>query len=207
MKNSGIIEYGEKEMSYLSRRDKRLGKYIARLGIVERSAANDLFSGLCYNIINQQISMKAADALFEKVRREVGEISPENLRNAERLFCCGLSRTKAECLAACAERFRSGELSAEKLSGMSDEEIIKTLTEMRGIGAWTAEMTLIFCLGRPDVLSLADYGIRKGISALHGIDMKNLAEMRKFKALYSPFGTAASVYLWEIARITGAAKK
>ncbi|MDE6731330.1 MAG: DNA-3-methyladenine glycosylase 2 family protein, partial [Oscillospiraceae bacterium] len=141
--------------------------------------------------------------LFEKVRREVGEILPENLTSAEGLFGCGLSRTKAECLAACAVKFQSGELSAGKLSGMSDEEVIKTLTAIRGIGAWTAEMTLIFCLGRADVLSLADYGIRKGLSVLHGIEingMKNLAEMRKFKALYSPFGTAASVYLWEIAK-------
>lgn len=199
----GIVNYGEKEMAYLSKRDKKLGKYIAKLGFVERSAADDLFSGLCYNIINQQISMKAADALFLKVRREFGEISPENLRNAERLFSCGLSRTKADCLAACADFFERGELSAERLSEMSDEEVTETLTKIRGIGAWTAEMALIFCLGRPDVLSLADYGIRKGLSVLHGIEIngtKSLAEMRKFKALYSPFGTAASVYLWEIAK-------
>lgn len=196
----GILNYGKKEMEYLSRRDKKLGKYIAKLGFVERSTPDDLFSGLCFNIINQQISMKAADALFLKVQREVGEISPDNLRSAERLFGCGLSRTKAECLALCAEKFQSGELSAERLSEMSDEEVTKTLTEIRGIGAWTAEMALIFCLGRADVLSLADYGIRKGLSVLHGIEPKNLAELKKFKALYSPFGTAASVYLWEIAR-------
>lgn len=196
----GILNYGKTEMEYLSRRDKKLGKYIAKLGFVERSTPDDLFSGLCFNIINQQISMKAADALFLKVQREVGEISPENLRSAERLFSCGLSRTKAECLALCAEKFQSGELSAERLSEMSDEEVTKTLTEIRGIGAWTAEMTLIFCLGRADVLSLADYGIRKGLSVLHGIDPKNIKELKKFKALYSPFGTAASVYLWEIAR-------
>lgn len=199
----GIINYGEKEMKYLSRRDKKLGKYIGKLGFVERSAADDLFSGLCFNIINQQISMKAADALFLRLRREVGEILPENLRSAERLSGCGLSRTKSECLSLCAEKFQSGELSAEILSSMSDEEVTKTLTEIRGIGSWTAEMTLFFCLGRADVLSLADYGIRKGLSVLHGIELngvKNLAEMKKFKELYSPFGTAASIYLWEIAK-------
>lgn len=195
-----IIEYGEKEMEYLSRRDSKLGKYIASLGFVERSAADDLFSGLCYNIINQQLSMKAANTLFEKLRREVGEISPENLRSAERLFSCGLSQAKAECLALIGEKFRSGELCVESLCRMSDNEIIKKLTSLRGIGEWTAEMTLIFCLGRADVLSLSDYGIRKGLSVLHGIDMKNLAEMRKYKTLYSPFGTAASIYLWEIAK-------
>lgn len=194
------IEYGEKEMAYLSRRDGKLGKYISRLGFVERSAADDLFSGLCYNIINQQLSMKAADTLFEKVRGAVGEIVPENLQSAERLFECGLSRAKAECLALCSEKFRSGELNADSLSAMTDDEVTKTLTGLRGIGEWTAEMTMIFCLGRKDVLSLSDFGIRKGLSILHGIEMKNLAEMRKYKKIYSPCGTAASVYLWEISK-------
>lgn len=195
-----MIEYGEKEMEYLSRRDGKLGKYIKMLGFVERKAADDLFSGLCYNIINQQLSMKAADTLYEKVRAAVGEIAPENLQSAERLFGCGLSHTKAECLALCAGKFQSGELSAEKLSAMTDDEIIKTLTGLRGIGEWTAQMTMIFCLERKDVLSLSDFGIRKGLSILHGIDMKNLAEMRKYKKIYSPCGTAASVYLWEISK-------
>lgn len=196
----GTIEYGEKETEYLSRRDGKLGKYIKKLGFVERKAADDLFSGLCYNIINQQLSMKAADTLFEKVRAAIGEIVPKNLRSAERLFGCGLSHTKAECLALCAEKFRSGELSAERLSAMTDDEVTKKLTELRGIGEWTAEMTMIFCLGRRDVLSLSDYGIRKGLSILHGIDMKDHAEMRKYKKIYSPYGTAASVYLWEISK-------
>lgn len=195
-----MIEYGEKEMEYLSRRDKKLGKHIARLGFVERSASDDVFSGLCYNIINQQLSMKAADTLFMKVRGEFGEITPKALQSADRLFACGLSRTKAECIALCAKKFQSGELSADKLVSMTDDEITKTLTGIRGIGAWTAEMTMIFCLGRRDVLSLSDFGIRKGLSTLHGLDMKNLAEMRRFKKLYSPYGTAASIYLWEIAK-------
>ena len=78
------------------------------------------------------------------------------------------------------------------------KNIIKTLTEIHGIGAWTAEMTLIFCLGRKDVLSLSDFGIRKGLSILHGIDIKDITVMRKYKELYSPFGTVASIYLWEI---------
>lgn len=195
-----MIEYGETEMKYLSRRDKKLGKHIDRLGFIERSAADDLFSGLCYNIINQQLSMKAADTLFDKVRGEFGEIAPEALRSSERLFACGLSRTKAECIALCAEKFQSGELSFDSLTAMTDDDIIKKLTGLRGIGAWTAEMTMIFCLGRKDVLSLSDFGIRKGLSALHGIKMNDLAEMRKFKKLYSPYGTAASIYLWEIAK-------
>lgn len=191
---------GAAEREYLSRRDKKLGKAIQTLGTVERDAFDDLFSGLCYNIINQQLSMKAADTLYEKTSKAVGEVAPENMRSAERLFKCGLSRTKSECIVLCAEKFISGEFTAERFAAMSDGEIMKTLTEIRGIGAWTAEMTMIFCLDRADVLSLSDYGIRKGLSILHGVDMKNAAAMRKYKALYSPYGTAASIYLWEISK-------
>ena len=195
-----IISYGADEIAHLSKRDSKLGKYIDKIGFVERECFEDLFSGLCYSIINQQLSMKAADSLYEKICAEVGEIVPENMMSAEKLFGCGLSHAKADCIALCAEKFGSGELSAEALSEMLDEAVMKTLTEIRGIGAWTAEMVMIFCLDRRDVLSLSDYGIRKGLSVLHGIDLKDLAAMRKFRKLYSPYSTTASVYLWEISK-------
>lgn len=195
-----IISYGEEETAYLSKRDRKLGKYIEKIGPVERECFDDLFPGLCYSVINQQISMRAADRLYAKIDAEVGGIVPGNMLNSEQLFGCGLSHSKADCLALCAAKFNSGELSAEMLSRMTDAEIVRTLTKIRGIGAWTAEMVMIFCLDRRDVLSLSDYGIRKGLSILHGIDMKDIAAMRKFTALYSPYGTTASVYLWEISK-------
>ena len=200
VKMKKLISYGADEIAHLSKRDGKLCKYIYKICFVERECFDDLFSGLCYSIINQQLSMKAADRLYDKIRDEVGEIVPENMLSASLLFGCGLSHAKADCLALCAVKFRGGELSADALSEMSDDEVMKTLTEIRGIGAWTAEMTMIFCLGRSDVLSLSDYGIRKGLSVLHGMDIKDQAAMRKFKKLYSPYGTTASVYLWEISK-------
>ena len=198
MKN--IITYGEKELAYLSKRDRKLGKFIDKVDFVERERFDDLFSGLCYSIINQQISMKAADRIYAKLQDKVGEIVPEKMLSSELLLSCGLSHSKADCLALCAEKFKSGELSEKLLIELNDDMLIKKLTDIRGIGAWTAEMVMIFCLGRKDVLSLADYGIRKGLSILHGIDMKDKAAMQKYKKLYSPYGTTASVYLWEIAK-------
>lgn len=192
------LSYGSDEMNFLSKRDPKLGEIIAKTGFVKRTGFDDLFSGMCYNIINQQLSMKAADRLYEKIGKAVGDIVPENMKNANRLFECGLSHSKADCIALCAEKFICGELSFDVLSEMSDNDILKTLTEIRGIGAWTAEMTMIFCLGRKDVLSLSDYGIRKGLSILHKINIKDIKAMRKFKTLYSPYGTTASIYLWEI---------
>ncbi len=193
-----MISYGKKEIEHISKGDKLLGEFIHKTDYVKRYSFDDFFHGLCYNIINQQLSMKAADSLYAKIENKVGTITPEKMCNSELLYECGLSRTKANCISLCAEKIIGGELSENRLSEMSDEKVIKTLTEIRGIGAWTAEMTLIFCLGRKDVLSLSDFGIRKGLSILHGIDIKDITVMRKYKELYSPFGTVASIYLWEI---------
>ncbi len=195
-----IFHYNSEQTGLLSARDGKLGAFIEKKGFVERHVSDDFFTGLCYNIIGQQLSMKACETLWRKFTACVGEVVPENCLDAERMKRCGLSRSKAECIAACAERSLSGELACERLSSMADEEIIAALTQIKGIGRWTAEMVLIFCLARPDVLSLADFGIRKGLSLLHGIDMSDEKYMERFRELYSPCGTVASIYLWEAAR-------
>ena len=195
-----IFSYNDIQTGLLAQRDEKLGAFIEEKGFVERHISDDFFTGLCYNIIGQQLSMKACDTLWRKFTAGVGEVIPENCTDAQRMKECGLSRSKAECIAECAARCLSGELSAERISAMSDEEVISALTEVKGIGRWTAEMVLIFCLARSDVLSLSDFGIRKGLSLLHGIDMSDRKTMERYRVLYSPYGTVASVYLWEAAR-------
>ncbi len=192
--------YTLRETALLSQRDERLGAYIAQKGYIRRMMFEDIFEGLCYNIVNQQLSMKACDTLWAKLCARLGGISPHNCADAETLKTAGLSRAKAECISRCAGLFISGELTAQGLCAMQDGAARAALTSIKGIGAWTADMTLIFCLGCADVLSLSDYGIRKGISLLHGIDIKDVKAMEKFRALYSPYGTVASFYLWEAAR-------
>lgn len=195
-----IFHYTNEQTEFLSLRDERLGAFISATGHIQRTAFDDIFSGLCYNIVNQQLSMKVCDTLWAKMTAQLGEITPEACLDAALLRDCGLSGSKAVCIAECAGRFISGEITAERLRRMSDSEVAAALTSIKGIGAWTAEMTLIFCLQRPDVLSLSDYGIRKGLSLLHGIDIRNIKEMKKYKELYSPYATVASFYLWEAAR-------
>ncbi len=196
----GILKYGNEQTGLLAQRDERLGAFIERKGFVERHVFDDFFTGLCYNIIGQQLSMKACETLWNKFIGSVGEPLAENCTDALLLKQCGLSRAKAECIAECAARYISGELDEKRLISMTDSEAIAALTAIRGIGIWTAEMVLIFCLARPDVLSLSDFGIRKGLSLLHSIAMTDKKAMERFKALYSPYGTVASVYLWEAAR-------
>lgn len=195
-----VFHYTKQHTGFLSQRDEKLGAFISRKGFIERSVSDDIFSGLCYNIVNQQLSMKACDTLWSKLLAELHEIKPENCLDAAQLKVCGLSGSKADCIAECARRFISGKITEEKLRSMTDEQVSKALTSIKGIGAWTAEMTLIFCLERPDVLSLSDYGIRKGLSLLHNIDINDKKAMNKFKELYSPYGTIAAFYLWEAAR-------
>lgn len=196
----GILHYGKEQTELLSERDGKLGDFIKKKGFVERHVFDDFFTGLCYNIVGQQLSMKACDTLWRKFTDCVGEVVPANCLDADHMKQCGLSRSKADCIAVCAERIISGVLAEGRLSEMSDEDIIAALTKIKGIGRWTAEMVLIFCLARPDVLSLSDFGIRKGLSLLHDIDMSDKKSMERFRELYSPCGTVASVYLWEAAR-------
>ena len=198
--NMSVISCNAQQAEFLSQRDEKLGQFIKKKGNISRMGFDDVFSGICYNIVNQQISMKACESLWAKLCEWLHEIVPQNCLDAAKLKVCGLSQSKADCIAECARRFTTGELSAQKLCNMTDAEVKTALTAIKGIGEWTAEMTLIFCLGRDDVLSLSDFGIRKGLSLLHDIDIKNIKEMRKYKKLYSPYGTAASLYLWEAAR-------
>ncbi len=197
-----IYQYSNQQTELLAQRDPKLGAFIERKGFVERQISDDFFTGLCYNIVGQQLSMKACATLWNRFTAEVGGVIPANCLDPVRLKNCGLSRSKAECISRCAERYISGGISEQSLSAMTDEEVISALTEIKGIGRWTAEMVLIFCLAREDVLSLSDYGIRKGLSRLHGLDMSDRKSMQRYKEIYSPCGTVASIYLWEAARET-----
>lgn len=194
-----IFHYTSIQTDYLAQRDEKLGRFIRSVGHIRRELAEDFFSGLCYNIVNQQLSMKACNTLWAKLTAQLGEITPQTASDCRKLRACGLSQSKADCIARCAKLFLSGEMSAGISAEMTDSELIAALTRIKGIGEWTAEMTLIFCLGRENVLSLSDFGIRKGLALMHGLDPADIKSLKKFKQLYSPYGTTASLYLWEYA--------
>lgn len=112
---------------------------------------------------------------------------------------CGISQRKISYIKAAAHAILSGELVPDALRTMDDESVIRQLVQLPGIGRWSAEMTLIFTLGREDVLSYGDFGIRRGIMRLHQLEALSKADFMHFRELYSPYGTIASFYLWEIA--------
>lgn len=195
------FEYGETEIEYLSSKDISLGKAIKRIGIIKRQIIPDPFKALVYSVIGQQISGKAAETVWNKLVAMIGEVTPESLASAEleRVQSCGLSFRKSGYIKGIAEAALTGKVDFKSLNNMSDAEIINKLTKLRGIGVWTVEMLMIFSLCRPDVVSYNDFGIRKGMMKLYKIDELDRNKFDILRKRYSPYGTTASLYLWEIA--------
>ena len=196
-----MFVYGEKETAYLASRDEALGAAIARIGHIERETDPDVFASLTRQIVGQQISNAAYSAVIGRLHARIGAITPESVMvlGADGLRACGMSIRKAENILAAADAFTCGRIDADALRKMSDAEVIAALTTLHGVGVWTAEMLLIFCFERPDVLSFGDFGIRKGLMRLHGLTSLSKAEFEAYRTRYSPYGTVAGFYLWAVA--------
>ena len=196
-----VFPYGETEVQYLSSRDPLLGQAIARIGRIERPLEPDLFAPLASGIVSQQVSKKAAATVWKRMQARFGAITATTLCEAglEELQQCGLSWRKAGCILNAARAVAYGELDLEALPELDDEEVIRRLTALPGIGLWTAEMILIFSLQRPDILSWGDLAIRRGMAKLYGEHPVNREMFERHRRCYSPYGSVASLYLWRIA--------
>lgn len=196
-----IIEYGEKEISYLSDRDKVLGDFIKKCGFIERETNSDVFAFLVRSITAQQISNKAAASVADRLRNKFPEVTPSALLAAsdEEIKSIGISMRKVLYIRGLCEAVRDGKLVIDELRSASDSEVEKKLITIKGIGTWTAEMTLIFSLGRKDVVSFGDFAVRKGMMKLYGLENLDRATFDEYRKRYSPYGTAASLYLWKAA--------
>lgn len=195
-----IYQYGEKEMEYLKSKDKLLGEVIDRIGFIERPIIPDLFAALINSIVGQQISMKAADTIWDRMRERFGDITAENIGAAavEDIQQCGMSMRKAGYIKGVADTVLKGELNISELVDLSDDEVCKRLCSLKGIGIWTAEMLMIFSMERPDIVSWDDLAIRRGMMKLYHHRKLDKEKFNKYKRRYSPYGTIASFYLWEV---------
>ena len=194
------FEYGEKETEYLKSKDKKLAEAIEKIGHIYRETDDDLFLSVVKQIVGQQISAPAFKTVWKRVEDKLGEVSAENICGIsdEELQSCGLSYRKVSYIKDFSRKVHSGEFDVEKLAEMTDEEVIKELSSLKGIGVWTAEMLLLFCMQRPDVVSFGDLAIIRGMRMLYRhreIDRKKFDRYRK---RYSPYGSVASLYLWAI---------
>lgn len=194
--------YGAKEIQYLKDKDEILGRAIEEIGMLNKEITSDPFKAIISSVVGQQISNKAADTVNERLVHLLGEITPENIHNAkiEEIQKCGLSYRKVDYIKGIGEAAINGTVDFSKLDELSDEEVIKQLTSLYGVGVWTAEMILIFSLGRKDVLSFKDLAIIRGMKRLYNLESISKEEFEDYRKTYSPYGSVASLYLWELSK-------
>lgn len=194
------FEYGQKEVEYLKEKDPILAAAIDKIGMVKRELDTDVFSSLISSIISQQISTKAAVTVKNRLIESIGELRPENINtlDVEDIQKCGMSMRKANYIKGIADAAISKEVDFDHLHKLSDEEVIKELVSLKGVGEWTAEMLLIHSLERPNILSFKDLGIRRGIMKLYSLEEITKEKFEILRERYSPYCTVASLYLWEI---------
>mgnify|MGYP003376513688 FL=1 len=196
-----IFRYGETEIQYLKQRDPKLGAIIDQIGPIERTVDDDLFSAIVHHIVGQQISTKAQQTIWRRMREDLGKISAETILEAgsERLQGFGMTYKKVEYIEDCARKAASGELNLKQLPQCSDKEIIDQLVSLKGVGVWTAEMILLFCLQRPDVFSYGDLAILRGLRMVYHHRKIDRKLFEKSRRRFSPYGSVASLYLWAVA--------
>ena len=194
------FEYGEKEISYLKSRDAKLADVIDRLGFVEREIDTDLFSAVVHHIIGQQISTKAQATIWQRMQDALGQVNAETILSAgvSNLQALGISFRKAEYITDFARKVHTGEFDIEAVSQMSDTDAISALSSLKGIGVWTAEMILLFCMQRPDIFSYDDLAIQRGLRMVYHHRRIDRKLVEKYRRRFSPYCSVASLYLWAV---------
>jgi DNA-3-methyladenine glycosylase II len=191
--------YWDEATRELAARDAVLSKLAARYPALVVGSRGDAFSTLARAIVGQQISVKAAQSVWQRLVTELAEVNPTRVcaADATRLRSCGLSGQKTAYLMDLAQRFSSGVLDPSRWNELDDEALIVELTQVKGIGRWTAEMFLIFYMARPDVLPLDDIGLQRAMS-LHYNTGRPLSKlkMRRIGKGWAPWRSVATWYLW-----------
>lgn len=194
----------KKAKSHFRRVDPVLYAAALEFDIADLVASEELLRDIAWTIIGQQLSGKAADTIFARFKKlfPKGVITPRRILalTDEALRSVGLSGAKARAIRNLAEAVASGELDLKRLPERSNEQVLAELTKIKGIGPWTAEMILMFSLGREDVFSRGDLGLRKGIQQLYGLRaFPSEKRLRKITDAWSPYRTYAARVLWKLA--------
>ncbi len=197
------FKYDDKAITYLKSVDKKLGTYIDKIGMINRKVNSNIFETLIFQIVGQQISNKAYITVKGRVVTLLKDITPKNIINCNKddLQKCGISHRKVDYINNIANFWLNNENELQNIDKLSNKEIIDTLTQVKGVGIWTVEMLLIFVLQREDVLSYNDLVVRNNLMKLHNIEKPSKKIFEEYKKLYSPYGTIASFYLWEMNKV------
>jgi len=189
-----------KAVNHLKKSDAVLASVITRVGACKVTYREPTFEALARSIVFQQLSTKAARTIYGRFEEAAGgKVTPEAIQNlsVSEMRRCGLSKQKIGYIRDLAEHALSGKVDFEKLPSMSDEEVIIALTDIKGVGVWTAHMFLIFALRRPNVLPVGDLGVRTAIQRLYGKRKPPTPEqMEKIAESWHPYCSYAAWYLW-----------
>jgi len=191
----------ERARRSLRRGDPVLGAVIRRVGACELKRRGDPYRYLVRSVLYQQITGAAGRAIEKRLHAAFGGRVPipAQLRLAatETLRSAGLSRQKIDSIRAIATAFDERTLDGRRLARLPDEAVVDAVTQVRGVGEWTAHMLLMFSLGRPDVLPVGDYGVRKAARDLYGLaDLPKRAELEALGEAWRPYRSVATWYLW-----------
>jgi DNA-3-methyladenine glycosylase II len=202
---TGAQETWVEAARHLSTNDRTLAPIIKRVGPCELAPRRDYFPSLCRAIFAQQLSTKVAATLVGRFRAQFPRRLPTpqllreklNADDGRFLRACGLSKQKAGYLLDLSKHFAEGRIDTRKLRKMSDQEVIDTLVQVKGIGRWTAEMFLIFTLNRPDVLPVDDLGLREGVRQIYELRKRPSAlELQELAEPWKPWRSIATWYIW-----------
>ena len=195
------FDYGAREVDYLKARDRVLGEVIDQVGHVEREVDPDLFSAVVHHIVGQQISTKAQATIWARMRERLGEVNARTVAAAgtAALQSVGISLRKAEYIQDFAGKVNSGAFDLQRVAALPDSEAIEALVALKGVGVWTAEMILLFCLQRPDIFSFDDLAIQRGLRMVYRHRKIDRKLFEKYRRRFSPYGSVASLYLWAVA--------
>ena len=201
-----VLEVSDKALAHLTKADDVMAALIEEHGPLDLEARRrgrpaDAYGALLRSIVGQQLSVKAARTIYERLLDlfDGTTPSPEQLLAADpdALRAAGLSRPKVSYIRSLAQHIVDGELHLDSLDEMSDSDAIAELTAVKGLGEWTAHMFLMFHLRRPDVLPVGDQGIRRAVERLYGLETIPDAEtLERLGERWAPYRTLASLYLW-----------
>lgn len=185
---------------HLSHADPVLAEIISRHGPCTLQPQRQYFVALAEAILSQQLSVKAAATIFKRFKEKLnGQVTPEKILQLRlpQFRAVGISRQKTSYLRDLAENWQGGRLAPRRFMKMNDEEVIAALTQVKGIGRWTAEMFLIFSLLRPDVLPVGDLGFRNAVQRAYGL--RKLPEAKRLEQIatnWRPYRSVATWYMW-----------
>ena len=202
-----MTRFDEQAVEHLRAADETLRGIIDERGPLDdearmRGRPADPYGALLRSIVGQQLSTKAARSIYTRLTDQFGgrAPTPQELLDAdpEVVRSAGLSRPKVKYLRSLAEHVLSGELELDRLNELPDDEVTREVTAVKGLGRWTADMFLIFHLGRPDVLPVGDLGVRRAVERAYGLESLPDAEtLERLGERWRPYRSLASLYLWE----------